>query len=103
VAIAVSTQLVVVGAGAGGLATAIAASEMGLEVTVVEEGLMGGDKLNYSCVPSKAVLQCTHASEQVSKPFPSCTMSIRWQLLEMEGNNRAGTSPGGSVHVVTHS
>lgn len=62
-----STQLVVVGAGAGGLATAIAASEMGLEVTVVEEGLMGGDKLNYSCVPSKAVLQCTHASEQVKR------------------------------------
>jgi len=69
--IACSTNLVVVGAGAGGLATAIAAAEVGLAVTLVQEGALGGDKINYSCVPSKAILQCVHAAEQVPKIRPS--------------------------------
>jgi len=77
-----STHLVVIGAGAGGLATAVAASEMGVEVTLVEEGILGGGKLNYSCVPSKAVLQYVHAAEQVEILFPLCNRRFYYSLKD---------------------
>ncbi len=49
-------DLCVIGAGAGGLAVAAAAAQLGANVVLVERGLMGGDCLNYGCVPSKSLL-----------------------------------------------
>ena len=49
-------DLCVIGAGAAGLAIAAAAVQMGASVVLVERGLMGGDCLNYGCVPSKSLL-----------------------------------------------
>ncbi len=49
-------DLCVVGAGAGGLAVAAAAAQLGVSVALVEKHKMGGDCLNYGCVPSKALL-----------------------------------------------
>ena len=48
-------NLVVIGAGSGGLITAAVAAGLGARVALVERQLMGGDCLNYGCVPSKAV------------------------------------------------
>src|ERR1700745_2282927 len=45
-----------VGAGSGGLAVAAGAAQMGAEVVLVERGAMGGDCLNFGCVPSKSLL-----------------------------------------------
>jgi pyruvate/2-oxoglutarate dehydrogenase complex dihydrolipoamide dehydrogenase (E3) component len=49
-------DLCVIGAGAGGLAVAAGAAQMGAEVVLVERGAMGGDCLNFGCVPSKSLL-----------------------------------------------
>lgn len=49
-------DLCVIGAGAGGLAVAAAAAQMGARTVLVERGRMGGDCLNYGCVPSKSLL-----------------------------------------------
>jgi pyruvate/2-oxoglutarate dehydrogenase complex dihydrolipoamide dehydrogenase (E3) component len=54
-------DLVVIGAGTGGLVTAAIAAALGARVALVERHLMGGDCLNVGCVPSKAVLRAARA------------------------------------------
>src|ERR687897_1349736 len=49
-------DLCVIGAGSGGLSVAAAAAAFGVPVVLIEQGRMGGDCLNYGCVPSKALI-----------------------------------------------
>ena len=49
-------DICVIGAGSGGLVVASAAAAFGVEVVLIEKGKMGGDCLNYGCVPSKALI-----------------------------------------------
>jgi pyruvate/2-oxoglutarate dehydrogenase complex dihydrolipoamide dehydrogenase (E3) component len=49
-------DLVVVGAGTGGLVSAAIASALGTRVALVERRRLGGDCLNFGCVPSKGIL-----------------------------------------------
>jgi pyruvate/2-oxoglutarate dehydrogenase complex dihydrolipoamide dehydrogenase (E3) component len=51
-----TTDLCVIGAGAGGLAVAAGAAQMGASVVLIERGEMGGDCLNVGCVPSKSLI-----------------------------------------------
>ena len=53
-------NLVVIGAGTAGLVTAAGAAALGARVALVERKLMGGDCLNFGCVPSKALLRSAH-------------------------------------------
>ncbi len=50
------TDLLVIGAGSGGLSVAAGAVQMGADVVLLEDHKMGGDCLNYGCVPSKALI-----------------------------------------------
>lgn len=59
------TDLLVIGAGSGGLSIAAGASQLGLDVTLLEGGEMGGDCLNTGCVPSKALLRAAKAAHEV--------------------------------------
>ena len=49
-------DLIVLGAGSGGLTMAAVAAQLGYKVALLEGGRMGGDCLNYGCVPSKALI-----------------------------------------------
>ena len=49
-------DICVIGGGSGGLSVAAAAASFGVSVVLIEKGKMGGDCLNYGCVPSKALL-----------------------------------------------
>ena len=49
-------DLCVIGAGSAGLAVAAGAVQMGARVVLIERGRMGGDCLNYGCVPSKSLI-----------------------------------------------
>lgn len=49
-------DICVIGAGSAGLTVAAAAASFGQNVVLVEKGKMGGDCLNYGCVPSKALI-----------------------------------------------
>ncbi|MGQ0710441.1 MAG: FAD-dependent oxidoreductase [Rhodoferax sp.] len=57
-------NLVVIGAGAAGLVTAYIAAALKARVTLVEAHRMGGDCLNYGCVPSKALIRSARAAHQ---------------------------------------
>src|SRR6185295_4567485 len=63
-------DLCVIGAGSGGLSVAAAAAAFGVPVVLVEKGRMGGDCLNYGCVPSKALLAAAKRAEAVRKAVP---------------------------------
>ncbi len=52
----ISTDVCVIGAGSGGLSVAAGAVQMGARVVLVEGHKMGGDCLNFGCVPSKALI-----------------------------------------------
>jgi len=58
-------DLCVIGAGSGGLSVAAAAAQFGVPVVLIEKGLMGGDCLNYGCVPSKALLAAGKRADAV--------------------------------------
>ena len=58
-------DICIIGAGSGGLSVAAGAQQMGASTALIEKGLMGGDCLNYGCVPSKALLAAGHAADAV--------------------------------------
>ena len=62
---ALKLDICVIGAGSGGLSVAAGASQMGASTALIERGKMGGDCLNYGCVPSKALLAAGHAAQAV--------------------------------------
>jgi pyruvate/2-oxoglutarate dehydrogenase complex dihydrolipoamide dehydrogenase (E3) component len=67
---ALTPDICVIGAGSGGLSVAAAVAAFGVPVVLVEKGKMGGDCLNYGCVPSKALLAAAAHAEAVRKAAP---------------------------------
>lgn len=58
-----SPDICVVGGGSGGLVVAAGAAQLGLDVVLVERDRMGGDCLNFGCVPSKALIAAAKAAQ----------------------------------------
>ena len=58
----IKTDVLVIGAGSGGLSVAAGASQMGARVVLLEGHKMGGDCLNFGCVPSKALIASAKAA-----------------------------------------
>lgn len=58
-------NLVVIGAGAGGLVTSYIAAAVRAKVTLVEGQVMGGDCLNHGCVPSKSLIRAARAAHEI--------------------------------------
>jgi pyruvate/2-oxoglutarate dehydrogenase complex dihydrolipoamide dehydrogenase (E3) component len=61
----VNTDICVIGGGSGGLSVAAAASQMGAKTILIEKGKMGGDCLNYGCVPSKSLVSAGKVAETI--------------------------------------
>lgn len=59
----IQCDLAIIGAGSSGLSLASMASQLGWSVVLIEAGEMGGDCLNYGCVPSKAFLAASKKIE----------------------------------------
>jgi pyruvate/2-oxoglutarate dehydrogenase complex dihydrolipoamide dehydrogenase (E3) component len=60
-------DICVVGAGSAGLTVAAGASQLGAPAVLVEAGRMGGDCLNYGCVPSKSLLAAARAARAIGE------------------------------------
>lgn len=60
-------DLAVIGGGSGGLSGAVGATKLGLSVVLVNGGPMGGDCLNFGCVPSKALLHAAKTAKAARK------------------------------------
>jgi pyruvate/2-oxoglutarate dehydrogenase complex dihydrolipoamide dehydrogenase (E3) component len=58
-------DLCIIGGGPGGLSVAAGAAQMGASVMLVERGRMGGDCLNFGCVPSKALLAAGRTAQSI--------------------------------------
>src|SRR5260221_13728820 len=106
-------DLCVIGAGAGGLAVAAGAVQMGASVVLVERGEMGGDCLNFGCVPSKSLLAAAHVADcwrhaaefGVTYPRPRVDFAaaadhIAQIIAELEPNDSLERFEALGVHVV---
>lgn len=93
-------NLVVIGAGAGGLVTAYIAATVRAKVTLIEAEKMGGDCLNTGCVPSKALIRAGRAAHEMrtaatfglepvepSVRFPALMERIAAIIREIEPND----------------
>lgn len=60
-------NLIVIGAGAAGLVSSYIAAMVKAKVTLIEAGEMGGDCLNYGCVPSKAIIKSAKVAHQTQQ------------------------------------
>jgi pyruvate/2-oxoglutarate dehydrogenase complex dihydrolipoamide dehydrogenase (E3) component len=58
-------NVVVIGAGTAGLVTAAGTAGLGGRVALIERNLMGGDCLNFGCVPSKALISSARLVQQI--------------------------------------
>ena len=59
----ITADLCIIGAGSGGLSVAAGAAQLGARVVLIEAHKMGGDCLNYGCVPSKALIAAARAAQ----------------------------------------
>ncbi|PWI33335.1 pyridine nucleotide-disulfide oxidoreductase [Vibrio albus] len=59
-------NMVVIGAGSGGLVSAYIAAAVKAKVTLIEKEKMGGDCLNTGCVPSKALIRAAHTVKEIT-------------------------------------
>ncbi len=96
-------NLVVLGAGTAGLVSAAGAAGLGGRVALVERHLMGGDCLNYGCVPSKALLRSARAAAEVARAgefgvvVPPGTRVDFGLVMERMRRLRASLSPNDSA------
>lgn len=60
-------HIIVIGAGSAGLTIASGASGLGAKVALLEKHKMGGDCLNYGCVPSKTFLRTAHLADDIKR------------------------------------
>src|SRR5687767_9181354 len=58
-------HLVAIGGGTAGIIAALGAAGLGARAALVERRLLGGDCLNFGCVPSKALLRAARAAYDV--------------------------------------
>ena len=70
-------DLCVIGAGSGGLSVAAAAAAFGVPVVLIEKGKMGGDCLNYGCVPSKALIAAARRADLAQRAAPFGVAGLR--------------------------
>ncbi|HZG02832.1 MAG TPA: dihydrolipoyl dehydrogenase [Streptomyces sp.] len=67
-------DLVILGGGSGGYAAALRASQLGLDVALIEKDKVGGTCLHYGCIPTKALL---HAGEIADQARESAEFGVR--------------------------
>ncbi len=79
-------DICVIGAGAAGLSVAAGAAQLGLKVVLFEAGEMGGDCLNYGCVPSKALIAAAdlvhRARTGAALGLETSAVSADWQRVK---------------------
>ena len=86
-------DIAVIGAGSGGLTVAAAAAQFGQTVVLFEKGEMGGDCLNYGCVPSKALLAAAKQAQAMREARP-----LRHRRRRAPGRLRRGARPCAARH-----
>ena len=76
-------DICIIGAGSAGLTVAAAAQQMGASCALIEKDLMGGDCLNYGCVPSKALIAAGRAANSINQA-KDFGISAGWPVVDSE-------------------
>ena len=86
-----SADVAIIGAGSGGLVAAAGAAQLGLKVVLFEKGEMGGDCLNYGCVPSKALIAAGRAAQaaRIAHRFGVHVSDVRVEWPEVAAHVRS--------------
>ncbi len=74
---------IIIGAGPGGHATAIRLGQKGKKVLLLEKDRIGGECLNYGCIPSKALIELSHSVSHL-KGLPGISMDLKINLPEWQ-------------------
>ena len=78
-------DLIVLGGGSGGIATAVRAAKYGAKVAVVEQSYLGGTCVNLGCVPKKIMFNASMVAETTHKcsnyGFSPVTLKLNWKKL----------------------
>lgn len=84
-------DLIVLGGGSGGIASAIRAARHGAKVAVIEETYLGGTCVNLGCVPKKVMFNAALIADMLHKApdygFSTVKSTLNWQLLVEKRNN----------------
>ncbi len=84
-------DLLVLGGGSGGIASATRAARHGAKVAVIEEEYLGGTCVNLGCVPKKIMYNAALIAEALQKAsdygFQTTSKNLNWQLLIEKRNN----------------
>ncbi len=97
----ISTDICVIGGGSGGLSVAAGAVQMGARVVLVEGHKMGGDCLNYGCVPSKALLARGKAAKAGgTADFPAAMAHVHATIAAIEPHDSVERFEGLGVQVI---
>lgn len=96
----INADICIIGAGSGGLSVAAGAAQLGRKVVLIERHKMGGDCLNYGCVPSKALIAAAEHAHHVrraelfgvnaqvnSVDFPAVMAHVRSVIAAIEPND----------------
>ena len=80
-------DLVILGGGSGGYAAALRASQLGLDVALIEKSKVGGTCLHNGCIPTKALL---HAGEIADQARASAEFGVKatFEGIDMAGVNK---------------
>jgi pyruvate/2-oxoglutarate dehydrogenase complex dihydrolipoamide dehydrogenase (E3) component len=105
-------DICVIGAGSGGLSVAAAAAAFGAPVVLIEKGRMGGDCLNFGCIPSKALIESGIRAQQIAtadafgiaaRPtidFARVYRHVHDVIAELAPNDSTERFTGLGVHVI---
>jgi glutathione reductase (NADPH) len=84
-------DLIILGGGSGGIASAIRAAHYGARVALVEEKYLGGTCVNLGCVPKKIMFNASMIAETLRKSpdfgFHSVDVKLNWQMLVSKRNS----------------
>ena len=106
-------NMVVIGAGAGGLVSSYIAATVKAKVTLIEANKMGGDCLNYGCVPSKSLIKSAKVAHnmrhgedyglqnvEVDYDFKAVMSRIQQVIKKIEPNDSVERYTGLGVEVI---
>lgn len=109
----IRADICIIGAGSGGLSLAAGAAQLGCKVVLIERHRMGGDCLNYGCVPSKALIAAAAHAESARRgpafgihtgdpavDFPAVMRHVKDVIAAIEPNDSVERFEKLGVHVI---